>query len=67
MPKRNNTICMSLKDATKDVCNYRPQTGCNCWASQGMWNFSPRKPVAKMMVEDGEMDMFLQLLGTLRL
>jgi hypothetical protein len=58
---------MSLKNATKNVYSYLPQTGCNCWTLQGMWNFPPRKPVAKMMVEEGEIDKFLQFLGTLHL
>lgn len=67
MPKRKNTTCMSLKDTTKDVAGYLPQTDCNCWASQGIWNFPSKKAVAKIMVEEGEMDIFLRFLGTLHM
>jgi hypothetical protein len=65
MPKRKNTIHMSPKDITKDVYSYLPDTESNCWASQGMWNFRSKKHVNKVIVEEREIDMFLQFLGML--
>jgi hypothetical protein len=50
-----------------DVDGYLPQSVCNCWASQGMWNFPAKKPVTQVMVEEEEMDIFLQFLGALHM
>jgi hypothetical protein len=65
MPENKNKICMSPKDITKDVYNDKPDSGCSCWASQGTWNYPSRKHIDMMIVEEREIDLFLQFLGTL--
>lgn len=65
MPQNNNKICMSTKDITKDVYIDKPDSGCNCWVSQGIRNYPTRKLNTAMIVDEREIDMFLQFLGTL--
>lgn len=58
MSKRKHTTCMFPQDTTKDL----PQTECNCWTSQGMWNFPSNKLVPEMIFEKRERDCFLRFL-----
>jgi hypothetical protein len=55
--------CMSPKDIANDV--YVSKNGCNGWTSQRLFNFPSKKSVSSVIVQEGDMDTFLQLLGTL--
>jgi hypothetical protein len=55
---------MSPENITKDIFNDQPDGGCNCKASQRIWNLPSKKHVDAITVEEGEIDMFLQFLGT---
>jgi len=62
MPKRNSKECMSPKHDTNDV--NESNNICNGWPSQGMCNFPSKKHANSATILEGEIDMFLQLLGT---
>jgi len=62
MPKRNSKESMSPKQDTNDVNVSNNE--CNGWPSQGMCNFPSEKRAKPATILEGEIDMFLQLLGT---
>jgi hypothetical protein len=62
MPKRNSKECVSPKHNTYDV--YVSNNECNGWPSQRMCNFPSERRANSATVPEGEIDMFLQLLGT---
>ena len=62
MPKRNSKECMSPKHNTKDVNESNNE--CNGWPTQGMCHFPSKKRANSATILGGEIDIFLQLLGT---
>jgi hypothetical protein len=62
MPE-NKKMRMSPKDTRKDVYNEKPYRGCSCSATCGIWNYPSRIHIDAMIVEESEIDTFLQFLG----
>jgi hypothetical protein len=67
MPKIKSKIHMSPRDITKDIYYYKTDSRCNCCAPQRIWNYSTREYIDTIIVEEREIDTFLQLLGTLNM
>ena len=62
MPKRKSKECMSPKHNTNHVNESNNE--CNGWPTQGICNFPSKKCANSATILEGEIDMFLQLLGT---